>query len=77
MIGIGYRVCNCQRRRKRSIACKLEADDWEIQAGIDFAFSDWAYISDAGTQFVIFIPAGVVYSKRIRVEGVGFEPTNP
>jgi hypothetical protein len=44
MIGIGYRVCNCQRRRKRSIACKLEAEDWEIQAGIDFAFSDWAYI---------------------------------
>ena len=56
---------------------KLEAEDWEIQAGIDFAFSDWAYISGAGTQFVIFIPAGAVYSKRIRVEGVGFEPTNP
>jgi hypothetical protein len=65
------------KEKKKEYCMKLEAEDWEIQAGIDFAFSDWAYISDAGTQFVIFIPAGAVYSKRIRVEGVGFEPTNP
>ena len=68
-------IVNGEEKRVLHASWKLR--NWEIQAGIDFAFSDWTYISGAGTQFVISIPAGAVYSKRIRVEGVGFEPTNP